>query len=77
MQVTTAMQGSWVVSSSDDGSVRIFDQRSGAIMKCLRHADGASFPISLSFCVQSTACFVVDTLVQVVAVSEICIVIPF
>lgn len=42
LQVTTAMQGNWVISGGDDGSVRVFDQRSATIIKCLRHADGMS-----------------------------------
>jgi hypothetical protein len=40
LQVTSGMQGSWVIGGSDDGSVRIFDQRSGELLKCLRHGDG-------------------------------------
>lgn len=34
------MQGSWVITGSDDGLVRIFGQRSGDIILCLRHGDG-------------------------------------
>ena len=41
LQVTTAMQGSWVISGSDDGTVRLYDQRSAEMIKCLHHADGA------------------------------------
>jgi hypothetical protein len=40
LQITSAMQGNWVISGSDDGSVRVFDQRSGELLKCLRHGDG-------------------------------------
>jgi WD40 repeat protein len=35
------MQGSWVISGSDDGTVRLYDQRSAEVIKCLHHADGA------------------------------------
>lgn len=41
LQVTTAMQGNWVISGSDDGTVRLYDQRSAELIKCLNHADGA------------------------------------
>jgi hypothetical protein len=34
------MQGDWVISGSDDGTVRLFDQRSAKLIKCLRHGDG-------------------------------------
>lgn len=40
LQITSAMQGNWVISGSDDGSVRVFDQRSGELLKCLHHGDG-------------------------------------
>jgi hypothetical protein len=40
LQVTSAMQGNWVISGGDDGSVRIFDQRNGELLKCLRHGEG-------------------------------------
>jgi len=33
------MQGNWVISGSDDGTVRLFDQRSAKLVKCLRHGD--------------------------------------
>lgn len=42
LQVTSAMQGSWVITGSDDGLVRIFGQRSGDIIQCLRHGDSKS-----------------------------------
>ena len=40
LQVTSGMQGNWVIGGSDDGSVRIFDQCSGDFLKCLRHGNG-------------------------------------
>jgi hypothetical protein len=42
LQVTSAMQGSWVITGSDEGLVRIFGQRSGDIIQCLRHGDSKS-----------------------------------
>jgi hypothetical protein len=38
--ITSALQGAWIIGGSDDGTVRIFDQRSGDLVKCLQHADG-------------------------------------
>ena len=67
LQVTSAMQGNWVISGSDDGSVRIFDQRSGELLKSLRHSDGMRQFVSSLF---YTHCLAVEALVQVVAVSE-------
>jgi len=61
------MQGNWVISGSDDGSVRIFDQRSGELLKSLRHSDGMRQFVSSLF---YTYCLAVEALVQVVAVSE-------
>ena len=67
LQVTSAMQGNWVISGSDDGSVRIFDQRSGELLKSLHHSDGMRQFVSSLF---YTYCLAVETLVQAVAVSE-------
>jgi len=33
------MQGSWVISGSDDGTVRLYDQRSADLIQCLHHGD--------------------------------------
>ena len=41
--ITTAMQGTWVVSGSDDGTVRLFDQRNAEPLMCLRHGDSTLF----------------------------------
>ena len=41
LQITSALQGDWVIGGSDDSSVRIFDQRSGELLKSLRHDEGA------------------------------------
>ena len=49
LQITSALYGSWVISGSDDGSVRIFDQRSGELLKSLRHADGTLPDICWSY----------------------------
>jgi len=38
--ITSVLQGAWVIGGSDDGTVRIFDQRSDDLVKCLQHADG-------------------------------------
>lgn len=48
--VTSALQGAWVIGGSDDGTVRIFDQRSGDLVKCLQHADGMYSYISSVKC---------------------------
>jgi WD40 repeat protein len=39
LHVASALQGRWIICGSDDGSVRIFDQRTEAIIKSLRHSD--------------------------------------
>lgn len=39
--VSFALQGQWIISGSDNGTVQIFDQRSGGLIKCLRHANCA------------------------------------
>lgn len=43
LQVASALQGTWVIAGSDDGSVRIFDQRSGELIKSLRHTDDSAY----------------------------------
>ena len=66
LQVTSAMQGNWVISGGDDGSVRIFDQRNGELLKCLRHGEGRwQQNVNL---LHTYGHLTVDTLVQVVAV---------
>lgn len=39
IQVASVMDGTWVVTGSDEGTVRIFDQRSGELLHCLHHDD--------------------------------------
>jgi WD40 repeat protein len=39
LHVASALQGRWIICGSDDGSVRIFDQRTESIIKSLRHGD--------------------------------------
>jgi hypothetical protein len=39
LQITTALRGTWVMSGSDDGAIRIFDPVSGQMIHCLRHGD--------------------------------------
>lgn len=38
-QVTTGMEGSIVISGSDDGSVHLYDARNTELIECLRHGD--------------------------------------
>lgn len=40
LQITSALQGDWVIGGSDDGSIRIFDQRSRELLKALHHGEG-------------------------------------
>lgn len=40
LQVASALQGHWVISGSDDGLVRIFDHRTGDLIRTLRHGNG-------------------------------------
>lgn len=51
LQVTTALQGAWIVGGSDDGSVRLFDQATGQLIQCLRHGDGM---LCLHVCISPT-----------------------
>lgn len=48
--VTSAFQGKWIICGSDDGSVRLFDQRSGEMIKCLQHGNCMSFFTSKNYC---------------------------
>jgi WD40 repeat protein len=68
LHVASALQGRWIICGSDDGSVRIFDQRTEAIIKSLRHSNSKL----LYFLVFPTPNLIshssVETLVQVVAV---------
>lgn len=66
LHVASALQGRWIICGSDDGSVRIFDQRTETIIKCLRH--GESMYPHLFLLALLTSLLVVETLVQVVAV---------
>jgi hypothetical protein len=39
IHVASALQGRWIIGGSDDGSVRVFDQRTADVIKCLRHGE--------------------------------------
>jgi len=50
LQVTSALQGTWVICGSDDGLVRIFDQRTGNLIRNLQHGQGmCTFPLVFVF----------------------------
>lgn len=68
LQVNSALQGAWIITGSDEGAVRIYDQRTGQLLDCLPHGDGVCMTLRVNYPLFLNA-LLVDTLVQIVTVS--------